>query len=299
MKLTIDDIMICLALLLGFSTSLLLEIANQSWGTHFPSSLIAFFASISVAALIYRFLGGSGEAQFKMGMLQVTGSAAILFGATWLLGDRINAQSALFSTDAQYRPALESRQKEIAQLRATAADLSDERDDLKGRLTELKAGKMSYSLEQVRRMRPDDPFVSGIRRMMANEDPPFRQILRELPALVTINDAMADTNVYRICVDTQTRLFSGLETENYRLRIRRSYGDDMHVVDVTRGGTITPDDHVCSTTGRTFDIQITCADAVKIFPEKIARCGGLKPVYQAGITTIRGEKVMLGALPPR
>jgi hypothetical protein len=300
MKLTIDDIVICLALLLGFSTSLVLLIANESWGTHFPPSIIAFFAAISVAALTYRFLGGANNAEFGLGVLRVTGSTAVLMGATWLLGDKIAEQSALFRTEGEYRPALERIKKEIATVRSENETLTNRVGDLQVNVAQLRAMKTGYSIDQVRKMRPDDDFVSDIRRMLANEDPPFRQTLKDIAARVTLNDAMVDTNVYRICTDTQDRLFSGLETQKDRLRMRRTFGEgEARVVDMVRGGTITPDGSVCPTSGRSFDIQITCADAVRLFPDRIERCVGLKPIYRSGVASIRGERVSLGALPPR
>lgn len=300
MKLTIDDVVICLALVLGFSVSLMLSIANQVWGARFPPSLIAFFAAISVAALNYRFLGGSGDAQFRMGVLRVTGSAAIVFGAMWFLGNRIEDQTLLYTTDAQYRPAIESNRAENTRLARANAVLTKEVNDLKDRLTELGSGKTKYSIDEIKRMPPDHEFVSAIRRLIANEDPPFRQTLKEISALVTINDSMVTPNVYRICPDTQERLFAGLETRKDRLRMRRAYGDgETGSVDMDRGGLILPDADVCPVGGRrTFDIQITCADAAKLFPDRIARCSGLKPIFAPGVSTIRGSKVSLGALPP-
>jgi len=301
MKLKIEDIVICLALMLSFSTTLLMSIANESWGTHFPSSLIAFFAAVCVAALLYRFLGGSEGSEFRMGVLKVTGSGAILLGATWFLGDRIRAETAIYRTEAEYRPALEAKQAAVTRLTETNLALDEKVQRLETRVAELSAGHSGYTIEQIRRMQPDDAFVSAIRRMVANEDMPFRLTLREMPVRVTLNDAMTDANVYRICVDTQEALFRDLETQKDRLRIRRNTGDgDTHVVDVVRGGTITGDAAVCPASGpRTFDIQITCADAATLFPDRIARCSGLKPVYQPNVTTIRGERVTLGALPPR
>ena len=300
MKLTIDDVVICLALLLGFSTSLLMAIANQSWGTNFPASMIAFFAAVSVAALIYRFLGGSGEAQFRMGVLQITGSAAILFGATWFLGDRIKGDSTLLQTDAEYAPKLEEKQKALTRARAANADLRDRNSELEERITAISKGRNGDIIGQIRRMRPDDPVISTIRRMIANEDVPFQETLRQLPARVTLNDSMTATNVYRICLPVQIRLFDNLDTQKDRLRMRRNRPDgDARVVDMVRGGTI-DDPRACAPTGdRSFDIQITCADAVRLFPDRIERCNGLKPVWQPGATTIRGEAVTLGALPPR
>jgi len=301
MKLKIEDVVICLALLMSFSTTLLMAIANESWGTHFPSSLIAFFAAVCVAALIYRFLGGSEGSEFRMGVLKVTGSAGILFGATWLLGDRIREESALYRTESEYRPALEAKQAIVTRLTDANVALEDKAQRLEARVAELSAAHSGYTVEQIRRMKADDGFVSTIRRMVANEDEPFRQTLREVPARVTLNDAMTNMNVYRICIDTQETLFRDLETQKDRLRIRRNSGDgDTRVADVVRGGTITPDASVCPTSGpRTFDIQITCADAVTLFPDRIELCAGLKPVYQSGVSTIRGERVTLGALPPR
>jgi len=299
MKLTIDDVVICLALLLGFSTSLLMAIANQSWGTHFPPSLIAFFAAVSVAALIYRFLGGSGDAQFRMGVLQITGSAAILFGATWFLGGKIMEESILFQTDGEYAPKLAEKQAELERTNDVVARLGEDKRDLEARLTALSKGQKGDIIGQIRRMRPDDPTISNIRRMIINEDAPFQETLRQIPARVTLNDAMTNTNVYRICLDTQISLFSDLDTQKDRLRMRRNRADgDARVVDMVRGGTI-ENPQVCSADrNRSFDIQITCADAVQLFPDRIARCNGLKPVWQPGSTTIRGESVTLGALPP-
>ena len=301
MKLKIEDVVICLALLLSFSTTLLMAIANESWGTHFPSSLIAFFAAVCVAALIYRFLGGSEGSEFRMGVLKVTGSAGILFGATWLLGDRIRDESLLYRTQREYGPALAQKQAFVTKLTELNGELKDKAQRLEARVAELSAKQSGYTIEQIRRMKADDGFVSTIRRMVANEDEPFRLTLREMQARLTLNDAMTNANVYRICVDTQDKLFSDLETQKDRLRIRRNSGDgNTYVVDVVRSGTITPDASVCSANGpRTFDIQITCADAVTLFPDRIERCAGLKPVYQPGVSTIRGERVLLGALPPR
>lgn len=301
MKLTIDDVVICLALLLGFSTSLVMLIANQSWGTHFPASMIAFFAAVSVAALIYRFLGGSGDAQFRMGVLQITGSAAILFGATWFLGGQIKDESTLFQTDGEYAPKLAEKQAALNRAKEDVARLIEEKRDLESKLTEVSKGRNGDMIGQIRSMRPDDPTISNIRRMIANEDPPFQETLRQLPARVTLNDAMTNANVYRICLDTQVSLFQNLDTQKDRLRMRRNRADgNTGYVDMVRGGTI-ENAQVCTLPARdrSFDIQITCADAAQLFPDRIIRCNGLKPVSQPGATTIRGEMVTLGALPPR
>ncbi|OFI66803.1 hypothetical protein [Vibrio cholerae] len=48
-----------------------------------PPPIIAILLGISVASLVYRFLGGVGEATFKMTGIKVTGSAAILFAVAY------------------------------------------------------------------------------------------------------------------------------------------------------------------------------------------------------------------------
>lgn len=103
MKWVLEDVAICLTVTISLAISLSLSLLLVIWDYPFPPSLITFFAGISVAALIYRFLGGSQDAKIAMGIIQVSGSAALLFGITFLLGDKISTQMGLFKTSEQYR----------------------------------------------------------------------------------------------------------------------------------------------------------------------------------------------------
>jgi hypothetical protein len=225
-------------------------------------------------------MGGFTGTTFQVGLLQLGGTAAFFAGVMILLGDRIRDELNLYSSTEPYRSQIEVLQKERDDARSLARRLNQQR--VAGNCQTAQC-----TIADVKKMRPDDPFVEGIRKLVEGEDPPFVSVLREIPVKVAVVGGLGDNPVFNICQDTLDKLNEGVEIPDPDVQFSRTQTDGSKAkINARRAGRIGID--VCTSTGRDFDVQINCGVALKLFADRVSSC--------SEVGALRGATVSIGSL---
>jgi hypothetical protein len=285
----LDDIVICVTVVLSLLIALFLAVALVQYKFGYPPTLITLFLGIAIAALTYRFLGGAEGTQFSVGLLKLGGSAALLLGTTFLVGSAIDKELDILNNSEAYRARIGALQKQLNDSRAENNNLAGQVNDLNGRLSSAGSSQVAYTLEQLKKLTPNDPLVRNIKALVAAKEPPFGDTLRSLALRVAVVQIPGDAAQYNICRDTFARLYEGEQAPNTNIILARSVGNDGEPVSLRldRRGYIGED--VCSRADRNFDVQIGCSTANALFADMISNC--------AGVEAIRSQQVQVSALP--
>lgn len=286
-KLT-EDLVITIAVAAGLAVALALTIAAKVWEVDFPPTIVATFLSVALAALTYRFLGGVGGAEFSIGLLKLGGSAAFVVGLIWFIGDRLREDQHLYSDTSVYRAKEQALEGQLAQAVANSAAQQKQINGLQKRLAAAPTAQGMYTIEEIKKLQPGDPFVQNLKQLVAGQEGPFRPTVRELPVRVAVIRTASDAPLFNICEDTLTKLNEGIQVPRTRALLSRSSaesGEPLNII-AERNGRIGAD--VCEAPDRQFDVQVNCAVALKLFPDVLATCTeGAK---------VRGMRVSIGAL---
>lgn len=283
----LDDIVIIVTVALSFLAAIIFAVM-MSRGQFFPPTLLAMLLGISVSALTYRFLGGTDGTKFSIGLLGLGGSAALLLGTTWFVGDRLKAEFKIYDDSTSYR-------NEIAKL----TNAVSERDDrvtrhentiavLEGKLQKFPAAQTEVSLSAIKKMKPNDELIGAIRRMYKAREYPFVETLKSQPARIAVVGTIGERALYNICRDTHSKLYDGGFSNSW-VMVSRSLGANGELASETldRAGFIGED--ICTNAQRQFDIQIGCGTAQKLFADKVTSC--------AETVGLRGNMLTISALP--
>jgi hypothetical protein len=276
----LDDIVICIAVGLGLLIALFLAWESVRNGANYPPTLMSAFLGIAIAALTYRFLGGSAETQFSMGVLKLGGSAALLLGTTWFVGDRLREEIKLFSSMDTYR-------QQLAALESENAKRGDEVALLKKQLLNAPNAKGVYTIEEIKKLAPNDPFVRDIKGLVEGQEGPFRQTIKDVVVRVSVIATPTRSPRYNICTNTLALLNEGQAVPSTDALFLRTLGDGSEAsVRAQRAGKISAD--ICESSDRAFDVQVNCAVAEALFPDIMPNC--------ADSQAVRGMKVTMGAV---
>lgn len=276
----LDDIVICIAVSFGLLIALFLSWQLVAKGVSYPPTLISAFLGIAIAALTYRFLGGSADAQLSMGILKLGGSAALLLGTTWFVGDRLRDEIMLYSSMDTYR-------KQLTSLETGFKSRGDEIAKLQRQMVQMPTARGDYTIAEIRKMRPNDPFVRDLKNLVEGQEGPFRQTLRDLVVRVSVIATSSEQPRFNICGNTLTALNEGVDVPGTEVLFSRTLPDGNPVsIRGQRAGRISED--VCASNDRAVDVQINCPIAQALFPDALSSC--------ADGNAIRGMKVTLGAL---
>lgn len=283
----LEDVVLSLAVVLGYLITLYLAYALVVQGAQYPPTLIVAFLAIATAALIYRFMGGLGGTEFQAGLLKLGGAAAFFVGTIWFVGDRFREELNLYASSEPFQAqigALEKRQEHLQAInRRQASDLEKLRTD--GPNGSCPTGQCS--LPGIKKMKPGDPLVQDIRRLVEGQEWPFISTLRELPVKIAVVGGLGDSPAFNICRDTLEKLNQGVEVPNPTVQLSRTLGDGATAsLHAERAGRIGED--VCSSPQRDFDVQINCPAALKLFADKISGC--------AEGAIVRGATVAISSL---
>lgn len=283
-----EDLVITIAVAAGLIIALALTIATVVWKVSFPPTITATFLAIALAALTYRFLGGVTGTQFSVGLLKLGGSAAFVVGLIWFVGDRLRDEQKLYSSSATYREQIDDLTGQLNQAQTTIAAKDQQLQDLRRRGGGGTPTRGTYTIEEIKKLSPDDPFIRNLKQLVAGQEGPFRTTLRDLRVRVAVIKTDSDMPRFNICEDTLGKLNEGVEVPSTRALFSRSAGENGEPVSITadRNGRIGAD--VCQAPDRQFDVQINCPIATKLFPDVIASCAeGIK---------VKGMAVSIGAL---
>lgn len=282
----IEDIVICVTIALGLTISFYFLYATVVHGTEYPPSAIGAFFGLAIAALTYRFLGGTQTTEVSFGLLKLTGSAALLLGSTFVLGSWIAKERKLFADSANYREEIISLNKELAATNIDIAQKNKRILQLQRDLRNAPGARGQYTLDEIKQLEPGDSFVRDLRQMVLGKQGPFREVIREMQVTVAVVGIPGE--VYNICQKKYDELYQGVSVPDTRLRIARSVGaqanEEFSIAQ--RRGFIGSD--ICNSSPRDFEIQISCPIAEKLFSDVITSCAeGQK---------VRGMTVTVGAL---
>lgn len=282
----IEDIVICVAIALGLIISFYFLYASVVHGTEFPPSAIGAFFGLSIAALTYRFLGGTETTEVKFGVLKLTGSAALLLGSTYVLGTWIAKERKLFADSAIYREEIASLEQDLTGAREQVEQRNKRVAQLERHARNAPGARGVLTIEEIKDLSPNDPFVRNLKQMVQGKQRPFQDTIREMQLAVAVVQIPGDT--YNICQSSFDRLHEGVTVPSTRLRLSRSVGEDANEVSIIaeRRGRIGED--VCSSPQRDFELQISCQIAERLFADVITSCADARKV--------RGMKLSAGAL---
>ena len=105
MKLSQADWVIVAAVVGGSFAGLILVLLGQLAHVYSPPVVMAFFLALAMSALTYRFLGGSDGAGFKLGPVQLAGTAAVFASVMWFVNVQLAKQLDVENSQGKYQEA--------------------------------------------------------------------------------------------------------------------------------------------------------------------------------------------------
>lgn len=225
------------------------------WAYHdkyFPPMLISVLLGISVAALTYRYLGGTSGAQFSVGALKVAGSAALVFGMTYLTNEKLSLQMSKDNPPNSYQQAMQELSVN-----------KREYEDLQSEFESLKKEKESSILDKVKTIDPASETADELIEMYKNREGPFSTLKRMIDVKVTVINI--PTNTFNACSELK------LANENVQF-VKTDPNTDGEILKAGASQAGIIEESVCKKKNRRFDIQISCEDGKKLFPEEISGC---------------------------
>lgn len=282
-----EDIALTVTIILGFAIALYLSYALVVQGQPYPPTLISMFAGVSLAAVIYRFMGGLTSTELAMGAIKLGGSAAFVIFFIYFVGDRLREEVRLYSSTDTYREQITELEKQRDNAQAVSDKREADNDRLRKQLLSAPSAQGTYSIAAIKKMKPDDPFVQSLKRLVEGGEGPFSPVLREMVVRAAVVAGTSSSPSFSICQDTLDKLNEGVEAPRTEAQLARSLDDGSTAnLKADRAGKIGQD--VCSNEQRDFDVQVNCPAALKLFADKIASCAeGAK---------VRGQRITIGTL---
>jgi hypothetical protein len=282
-----EDIVLSIAVVLGMLIGLYLSYALVVQGAQYPPTLISTFIGMALAALIYRFMGGLGGTEFGAGMLKLGGAAAFIVGFIWFVGDRLKDEVQLYSSTETYRSQIEALEKQRDNAQAVSDKQGEEIEKLRKTQLNAPSTRGVYTISEIKQMKPDNPFIQSLKRLVEGQEGPFSPTLRELVVRVSVVAGPSAGPTFYICPDTLEKLNEGVDAPSTEIQISRTLADGSAAsLTAKRGGKIGQD--VCINEQRDFDVQINCAAAITLFADKMTSC--------SEGAAVRGSKVTIGSL---
>lgn len=229
----------------------------SGFGFFYPPMLSAVLLGIAVAALTYRYLGGTNGSQFSVGVLKVTSSAALLLGTTWFTNQGFSEQMDIENSAVR----LVQAKKDHEALAGEHAIIKGQLAEARQRIEMLSAKSVDESLAQVGQLDPASPLGSKLVEMARKRLGPFSEVQRTLRINAT-SGPLKDENGFNAC--------AALRLNGEGVRISSLNGDDARVVNLRQAGLI--ESVLCQKDDRKFDVQVACKAGQVLFPLHIAGC---------------------------
>ncbi len=233
----------------------------QFTGIYYPPMLLSILLGIAVAALTYRYLGGSQGSVFSVGALKIVGSAALLIGTAYLANSGLTRQMDINDSVNRLRVAEKRTSALASDNKKIGSELQKAINDLESERTK----NCQIIIGEIEKLTPDTMLGGQLAIMARKRLGPFSEIARELQVRISVAGVKNQGN-FNACND--------LKLKGERVRFMRDAGEQspsqQDPVDGRQTGHISMDQ--CSKSDRKFDIQISCADGWKLFPEHISGC---------------------------
>jgi len=274
-----DDVVLWITLVFCLLTPVVLVCVWAYTGVYFPPMILSVLLGIAVAALTYRYLGGTQGSEFSVGALKVAGSAALLIGTAYFTNQGLSEQ--MDSNNSVIR-LVESRD-EVKKL--TAKALSDENNYIsetnkltfliqqrESEITLLKEKnkiandkKAIISIGEIEKLSPKSTLGIQIIELANKGKGPFletKEVKKEVR--VTISGNVNKKGKFFAC--------SSLGLVNEKVRFSKINSDSLgeYTTEVSQGGLINTT--YCGNPKRKFEIQLNCEDGKTLFPNHISKC---------------------------
>jgi hypothetical protein len=267
-----DDVVLWIVIAVCLTTPIGLCALWAIQGIFFPPMLISVLLGTAIAALTYRYLGGTIGSEFSVGVLKVAGSAGLLLGMVYLTNDGLSKQM-----DAENSANL-------------LKGVREERDSL-----ELKNKQLSEALEHatnnwipsIEKLTPDTPQGRAILDLARSEKGPWARIVEKIDVPVAVGRYIKNTGQFAACAD--------MNLTSKTIRFVRTVGqmDDLDIRSVTATFAGQIESTICDRPNRKFSVHLSCQAALELFPDHLQSCttNGAKWLEKNGerYFTVRAE----------
>jgi hypothetical protein len=249
--------------------ALLLIMVGEYGHFYSPPIVVAFFLALSASALTYRFLGGSDGATFKLGPLQLTGTAAVFIGTLWFVNAQLATQMDVDNSPAKYQQArvvLSNLKAKVEELEADANSAKAKINVLTRENERLRSSADLGSINAIAGLGPDDDFAQKLIAMAKRHEGPWRSVSKERKVTVSVAGYLTGARA-AACEDLQ---FRGQKVQIVSLLLQD--GENIR-----SESPVSPESwerisaEFCGT-GRQFDVQVSCAIASKLFTNRVLAC---------------------------
>lgn len=224
----------------------------------YPPMLLAVLLGIAIAALTYRYLGGTTGASLSFGAMKLAGSAALLLGTAYMTNSGLSAQMEAENLPNKLATLRGLLTDEIAKKEEAQKKIASMQDQLESAL----ANRAAVSLSEIEKLSPTSLLGSRLAEMARKRQGPFSEVEKVLDVNVTVIDAIKDKDSFSAC--------SNFALDGEDVRLSRELNEEPKSIRARQTGTI--ESVVCERRPRKFDLQLSCAAGHILFPDHIAGC---------------------------
>lgn len=269
MKKPWDDYVIVAAVLGGFACAIAMLVSWRAFGWYFPPIAIAIPFSMAIAALFFRFLGGTDGASFELGKFKVVGSVAVALGFCWFINSQLQKQMDIDDSATKYIKARAEQRRLETQLDSADENIVIHRGEITKLHRQIKilqdAGALG-SADAIRAIDPEHELSQALIQMAKDREGPWKPTSNELEVTVSVagylterNTAACDLLRFRNRRVEMTSLLM-VDGENYR---------SSEPVRMESWQVIS--EKFCGV-DRSFDVQISCLLATELFTDRVLTC---------------------------
>jgi hypothetical protein len=256
-----DDIVLWIVISFCLITPVVLTSLWAYGDKYYPPMLMAVLLGIAVAALTYRYLGGTSSSSFSIGVLKVAGSAALLLGTTYITHQGFSRE--ILPSVPPNRLAIVEKERDDSKNREK--DIAGKLEQCKLDLEKAERRSKDILIGEIEKVSPSSDLGQKLADMAARGKGPFAVVIKSLKARATV--IKRDKGKFSVCSSL------GFAASD-QLRLSRTYDkSEEGTLQVAGSPTGIIATAKCDESPRSFDIQIGCKDGSILFPEHILSCG--------------------------
>lgn len=228
----------------------------------YPPMLISVLLGIAIAALSYRYLGGTAGSEFSVGVLKVAGSAALLLGTAYLTNDGLTKQMDKENSANKLSAAIEKQTKVIQEKEELERKLEENQRQLE--MTKKRSTEILIS--EIEKLKPKSLLGEQLVELARKRKGPFVEVTKSMNVAVTVVGYIKDKGKFNACNDFE---FAG-EHIRFARFCQMKNEEEIKSLVARQAGTI--GSSICQKVPRKFDVQISCQDGFDLFPDYITGC---------------------------
>lgn len=246
-----DDIVLWIVIAVCLTTPIGLCALWALQGIFFPPMLLSVLLGTAIAALTYRYLGGTIGSQFSVGVLKVAGSAGLLLGMVYLTNEGLSKQM-----DAENSGNL------VKMLRAERDALILENRQLNKSLDQAN----NNLLPSVEKLTPNTPQGRALLELAMAQKGPWARIVQKMDLQVAVGRYVKDKEQFAACSD--------MDLASKTIRFVRGVGqaEDLDIRSITARFAGQIESAICDQPNRRFSIHLSCQAALELLPDHIQSC---------------------------